>query len=240
MTGYAERKDFYKNAVKSVEFTESVIEENNGFFNFYPVFSPDGKYFAYLSNMGRDYGRTALVLKNQDGEILTIDTSEGEQSIDTDQQYEFRHGLRSNATLDFISNRYSFSPDGETILFNIARRNKFGENYQDLYVYNIKTEEKEKLTQDKRIFDPVWDSQGKLIAAVQRDKGTENLVLFDKESNTIQNLTDYQSGETVYTPVWNADNSSVYYSSANTGNRNIYRYDMESGVSETVFEDEYT
>jgi len=235
----SERKDFYKNAVESVEFTKSVIEENNGFFNFYPVFSPDGKYFAYLSNMGRDYGRTALVLKNQDGEILTIDTSEGEQSIDTDQQYEFRHGLRSNATLDFISNRYSFSPDGETILFNIARRNKFGENYQDLYVYNIKTEEKEKLTQDKRIFDPVWDSQGKLIAAVQRDKGTENLVLFDKESNTIQNLTDYQSGETVYTPVWSADNSSVYYSSANTANRNIYRYDMESGISETVFEDEY-
>lgn len=235
----AERKDFYMKAVESVEFTESEIEVNSGFFNFYPVFSPDGKYFAYLSNMGRDYGRTALVLKNQAEEIFTIDTSEGEHSIDSDQQYEFRHGLRSNATLDFISNRYSFSPDGESILFNIARRNKFGENYQDLYLYNIKNEEREKLTQNKRIYDPVWDSGGRLIAAVQRDKGTENLVLFDKESNTIQKLTKYQSGETVYTPVWSRDNSSVYYSSASTGNRNIYRYDMNSGVSEPVFEDQY-
>ncbi|HMB97838.1 MAG TPA: hypothetical protein VKM36_05115, partial [Balneolaceae bacterium] len=40
----AERKEFYMKATESVEFTESEIEENNGFFNFYPVFSPDGKY----------------------------------------------------------------------------------------------------------------------------------------------------------------------------------------------------
>ncbi|MGF1670882.1 MAG: hypothetical protein ACFCU6_10560 [Balneolaceae bacterium] len=233
----SEKREFYRNAIEGIRFTESTVEENTGFFNFYPIFSADGKYFAYLSNLDRDFGRTALILKDRQGLVKTLDTTGETPALDNQQQYLFQHGLKSNATLDFISNRFSFSPDGTSLLFNIARKNNLGETYQDLYIYNIESEKREKLTDSKRIQDPVWDSKGNLIAAVQRRDGTENLILYNKENQEIKTLTDFKSGETVYTPVWGKNDSSLYFATAFTGNRNIFKFDIETGEIITVFED---
>jgi len=235
-----QKREFYFESIADINFTDSEIVESNGFFNFYPSFSPDGKYFGYLSNLGRDFGRTALVLKNSDGTLITIDTSEGESSVSPDQQYFSQHNLSSNSTLDFISNRFTFSPDGNSLLFNMARKNKFGESYQDLYIFDIETGEKEKLTSDQRIQDPAWDGEGKRIAAVQRLEGTENLVIYNRDSGEIDRLTQFQSGETVFTPVWSQDGRSIYFATADEASRDIYRFDLEKNSKVPVFEDRWT
>ncbi len=40
--------------------------------NVWPVFSPDGKKIAYLSNKGSDYAGTDLYLMNRDGAAAKI------------------------------------------------------------------------------------------------------------------------------------------------------------------------
>lgn len=233
-----ERRSFYNEIVNTLSPEPAEIVEENGFFNFFPQFSTNNNWFGYLSNRGRDYGQTSLVIKNGESEFEIDDLSDP-QSFDSGQSYSTSHGISSNLSLDFISNRFSFSPDGNFIAYSRAKKNLYGETYQDVYLHDINRAKSEQLTESARIQDPSWHPSEKSIAAVQQNSGTQNIVLIDIESKEINPLTSFQSGETIYTPVWNTDGTELYFASASEGTRNIYRLNPESNEIYTEFTNRY-
>src|SRR6056297_827538 len=232
------KRNEYEQVNRTTDETIATEIESKGFFNFHPQFSPEGDQFAYLSNRGRDYARNTLVLV-QDGELTEVDDLSSGQPLSDGQNYQFSHGFTSNTALDFISSRFSFSPDGKKIIYSRAEKNQFGETYNDLYIYDIEEEFSQQITSNGRIQDPAWHPSSRQISAVQFSNGTQNIVLVDPQSASITALTDFQNGETIHSPVWNSDGSKIYFAAANQSNRNIYFYSLNDGEIVPVFESKY-
>ncbi|MCC5914378.1 MAG: PD40 domain-containing protein [Balneolaceae bacterium] len=217
--------------------TESLYSE--GFFNFYPQYSPNGSHFAWLSNRGRDYARTSLLVVDGD-ELVEVDEIFAPDLMDSEQQYQAEHGTGAGLSLDFVSNRFSFSPDGKMIAYSRPKQNRFGEIYTDLFIYDLDERERKRVTRSERVQDPAWHPEKSLVVAVRQRAGTQNLVLIDTELGEIRQLTRYSGGETVYTPVWHPDGDQIIYATATTGSRNINRHYSDRRESFPVFADDET
>ena len=229
-----ERKEFYTEAVNGLEITKSEYVEKDGFFNFYPKSSPDGQSIAYLSNKGRDYGLASLYIKDKNGtkEIAQLSN----QLLDQHQQ----HSMASEKPLiTFLATSYSFSPDGSKIAYSVNKATKYGESYRDIFVYDLETEEHEKLTSGARIESPSWSPDGSQIAAVQYNQGTQNLVLLDPKDGKITQLTSFKNGETLYTPSWSPDGETIYFAYADRGNRSIWGFNVTSNDLTPLVKDEF-
>lgn len=232
------RKEHYRmqTADLSYEDVEHVVP--NGFFNFYPTFAPDSTTFGYLTNWNRDYGTTALVVHTDSGSV-SIDDVGGLQGMDSDQSYRMSHGFGANLALDFISNKFSFSPDSKELVYSRSEKNRVGETYQDLYLFDLETEEKRQITQSERIQDPAWHPSTRQAAAIRQNDGTQNLILVNLTDGSTEQLTNFDAGETVFTPAWHPDGNTIYFASALEGNRNLYSYSTESHQLTTLFESKY-
>ncbi|PWN07163.1 hypothetical protein DDZ15_06870 [Rhodohalobacter mucosus] len=216
------KRSEYRKQLQGMTLTEPDIVENDGFLNFYPQFSGVDGRLAYLTNRGRDFSRTALVLRDGD-RLIYVDDSGDPDNEESTSTPPARHGVASPFSIDYIGNRFSFSPDGERIVYSRAEKNRFGEQYQDLYLFNIENESTRQITFDQRIQDPVWHPEGNRIAAVKQSAGTQNLVLLNTDGSEIRTLTRYSDFETVYTPVWHPDGSTIYFSAADEGSKNLFR-----------------
>ncbi len=226
-------KSEYTEATATIQETESEYVEDKGFFNFYATYSPDGNHLAYISNKGTDAALTSLYIKSADGEeeVAVLFEDEGFDHHDHVAQME-------KPAVTRVSSSFSFSPDGKQLAYIRNRKNRYGERYNDLFIYTLESREKERLTGSARISAPVWSADGKSIYALQYHHGTQNLVLFDLESREITPLTDYHGGETLFSPILSPDGSSIYLAYADLDNRGIYRFDLESREMETVLNDE--
>jgi len=228
---------------KSYEQVQSTIDEtpvnevvSGGFFNFYPIRHPSTENFAFITNSNRDDGRTSLVVRTDNREIVIDDLGE-QDLLDQDPNLHSLISYNSNISINYISNRYSFSPDGHNIVYSRSRLNKFGEHYNDLYLVNLETERRKKITHNARIQDPDWHPTEPKIVAVQFSSGSQNLVLVSVESGDIQPLTDFSHGETLYTPVWSPDGKRIYFSKADNFNRQIYQFDTSTMEWSPLFKD---
>ncbi|MEX2364019.1 MAG: hypothetical protein WD597_10370, partial [Balneolaceae bacterium] len=229
-----ERKAFYKTAMESITPTKAETEEKSGFFNFYPKFSPDGTKLAYLSNKGFDFGLLSLYLVDDNGEV------EIAQVDDKIFNEPSNHADALKPLISFLATSYSFSPDGNKIAYSINKKNKYGESYRDIFMYDIESKKSERLTNSARIESPKWNNTGDKIAAVQYEKGTQNLVLlFPNHPDSVKKLTDNQDSETVFTPEWNSDDTKIYFATASSSNRNIHVYDVNTEAVTAVLEDQY-
>ncbi|MFN1834611.1 hypothetical protein AB2B38_005060 [Balneola sp. MJW-20] len=230
----AERKGFYTQAVSSINAVEGDYVEDEGFYNFFPKVSKDGTEVAYLSNKGLDFGLLSLYIRNADG---------SEDLVINDEQIFRQTGNHTDAVkplVTYLSTSFSFSPDGRKLVYSINKRNKLGEFYRDLYIYDRDSKKHRRLTESARIESPEYSPDGKQIAAVQYKQGTQNLVLVDAENGDITKLTDFSNGETVFTPVWHPDGQEIYFASALFGSRNIYSLDLEDRSISGVITDPHT
>jgi hypothetical protein len=234
----ADRKTHYRNQQQQTDFTSTEPVERRGFFNFHPQFSSGGERFGWLTNAGRDYARTSLVIQKGD-EIHVIDDVGGPDLLDDDQAYRFAHGFSSNASIDFISTRFTFSPGGDQVVYSRPVTNRYGETYQDLFLYDTDDESRLRLTESARLQDPAWHPEQSLIAAVRQMDGTQNIVLINPENSELQQITSFRNGETVHTPVWGPNADWIYFATASTGNRNLYRVRADGGETYPVFADRY-
>lgn len=238
----------YQAIQQTLKLTSSETLEPDGFFNFYPQFSPDGEWFGYISNRGRDGSRTSLILERvdengnraesnrEDPQSATlIEDLNGMDRLPGDIAYEFSHGLTSGLTLDFIGHRYSFSPDSRQLAYSRARKNKVGETYQDLYIYDFETEESQRITHNARIQGPVWNPAGDLTA-IRLNDGTQNIVLVDPKTGDITPMTSFTSGETVHDLSWHPDGRRLIFSAAMRHNRSLYQFDSETGTMKPLLE----
>ncbi|MBN2667572.1 MAG: PD40 domain-containing protein, partial [Bacteroidales bacterium] len=179
----SQRKKFYKQAVESIEPENSQLIESEGFMNFYPAFSPDGSKIAYLSNKELTESGVSLYIRPFG------DSAEDISKIELgpfrgNNVFPYGCGFHDKPLISRIRAAYSFSPDGESLIFTRANLNQFGEQYNDLFFYHLETRKTEQLTSSARIHDPAWHPDGSHIAAVQVEHGTANLVLVDPKTGS--------------------------------------------------------
>lgn len=228
----------YNQQVKNLDQNNSKTVVSKGFMNFYPQYDRQGQTFGYLSNRERDYASTMLILETPDSTIVVDELESPKQ--ETEQSNYFNHFSDTNIAIDQIGNRFSFSPDGNKVIYSKADINRFGEQYQDIFVFEIDSLSEKKITKDGRIQDPAWHPSNEKIVAVKLQNGTQNLVQIDLDSKEETQLTAFKNGETVYSPVWSPDGEYLYFSSADLKNRNLFRYELNTGQIDTLFEDSLT
>jgi Tol biopolymer transport system component len=168
--------------------TNEEIIENEGFWNFYPVVSPDGASIAYISNKGMDYSSlTGVYLYD-------------------------RTKKKSKMIVPHANSTLSFSPNAQNIYYaRITRENPHWSAYSDLFKYDIAAEKEERLTFGLRAFNPKVSSDGKKIVYTSGNNGTLNLAVCDTNGKNNSQVTHFDNGEQVYTPVWSKDGKKIAF-----------------------------
>ncbi len=189
------------------------IIEKEGFANYYPKFSPDGKKISYLSNQDFDYGSTGLFI------------------------YDIAKKKSENITFP-ISTNYSWSPDGNKIIY--AKRNSpqtiHLTTVYDLYEYDLKSKTEKRLTENKRAYSPSYSPDGKLICYVVNKDGTLNLEIADANGKNIKRLTNYNNGEQIYNPKFTPDSNKIIFDIALEESRKIAEIDLDTKLINSVFD----
>ena len=157
-----------------------------GFGNFFPAFSPDGKSVVYISNKGHDYfGQSSVFL------------------------YDVAAGT-TRKVVDGVRSTVSFSPDGHTIYYSrISSDNPHWSRLSDLYRYNLRDEEETRLTHGLRALNPRISPDGKTLVFTYGSDGTMNIGVCDSTGSNVRKVTQFSNGEQVYTPVWSPDGQTI-------------------------------
>ncbi len=217
---------------------DSEYAESKGFFNFYPKISFDGNHLAYLSNKGRDYSAVSLYLKStNDSTYITTIESHPDHNHDG---HSHTHSINTDPTIPYISTTFSFSPNGNKIVYSVNKKNKYGEDLRDLFIHDITTKKNHRITESARIQSPSWGSNGKIVA-ISYKAGTHNLVVFDPDSsNKMHTVTSFTNAETIFTPIWHPDGTHIYFSYADFGQRSIKKINLKTLLISDVLADDFT
>lgn len=205
----------YENRVSRLKADkiEGRLIEKEGFANYYPLYSPDGKKIAYISNQDFDYGTAGLMI------------------------YDVEKGT-TKSIMGPVGTTFSWSPDGKKILF--SKRNTPNLEHitlYDLYEYDLSRDEEKQLTKARRSYYPSYSKDGSQIVYVVNNDGTLNLEIADSRGNNPKILTFFDNGEQVYNPKFSPDGKKIYFDYAFEHNRDIAVLDLETKNIDYLFED---
>jgi Tol biopolymer transport system component len=196
------------------------VSEEDGSLSYFPVMSPDGRYTAWLSNMGRDYSITDLVLK---------DMSSGE----------------SRVIVKNVDYRVSWSHDSKTLVY--VRRPDRSPRFYDIYTYDIGSETETRLSKNMRARYPGFSPDGSRIVFVKNYGGNNALAVIDPDGSDLRLLTASHDGTQFYSPSYSPDGSRIVFGLfGQNHDRDIgiinaktdtYRYDWDLADSTAGFSD---
>jgi len=215
--------------------------ELEGFANLYPIWSPDGKKIAYVSNKDNDYF--------SQNSLIIYDTVTKEKK----------------SVASRISSSLSWSPNGKYIVYSShSPVYSTGSAYNDLYVYDVENEEKVRISKQMRAKNPDWNSGSNKIVFVSETNGLNQLFTvevsenflkdsfidysIDVETGILQNginfsknyrtasvrsknlkqLLAFEDGRQIYHPRWFSDDSKIIFDTAVDYGRNIAEYDVKN------------
>ncbi|HWP82087.1 MAG TPA: biopolymer transporter Tol [Bacteroidota bacterium] len=186
---------------------EGELVEEEGFGNFYPSFSPDGRTLAYISNKGRDhFGQSSIYLYDLEGKT-------------------------SRKVVNGVRSTVSFSTDGRYLYYSrLSRNNPYGSKLYDLYRYDLQNENEERLTQGLRAFNPQVSPDGKQLVFVLGKDGSTNIGVCDINGQHVRQVTSFSKGEQVFTPSWSPDGNEIAFGFS-TGHRQSLAVIQTSGES---------
>ncbi|MDA3861578.1 MAG: biopolymer transporter Tol, partial [Melioribacteraceae bacterium] len=205
---YGERiKDVQNNLV------EGTLLQDEGFGNFYPVYSKDGSKFYFISNEGEDYMSISSLF---------------EFDLATKKKKKLISGIRSTI---------SVTNDGENIIFaKLSDDNPEWANIHDIFIYNIEEEDDERLTFGLRANNPNLSHDGKKITFVFQKDGTTNLGVVDLDGKNFKRLTFFEEGEQVYNPKFSNDDSFIVFDYSIKEGRDIAKVDIDGSNFEFLIQ----
>ncbi len=164
-------------------FEGDPLEElNEGVLEFYPSYSPDGGKLAYITSENRDFAIPRLKI------------------------YDFETGEKKELG-GYVSTRVSWTPDGEEIVFV---RNKNG--FNDLYIYNLETDQERRISANLRAKDPHFSPDGKRIVFVRIKDGTNNLATINLDGTGLSLLTNNNDATFYSAPRFSPDGKWILFS----------------------------
>jgi len=197
-----------KNITKNKKEGDVIV--NKGISNLYPVWSLDGKKFAYISGKGDYISLTSLYLYNPETE-------------------EEKH-LVSNvsSSLSWLNN--------DEILYAKQVKAKNNSFFFDLHKYNIKKEKETRLTYGQRTLYPSVSPDNKYAAFSTPIGGSRNLALFNFSTKKITILTNFNQGKEVFESTWHPDGKKIIFSVSKMYGRYIAEYDLEKKAWQKLIE----
>lgn len=259
-------KESVRSRFSGRSYRETTPVEERGFYNFYPRLSPDGEQIAYLTNGDFPAGETYLVLKETalsaessghyaDAEATielrmdplepSVQPSERASHFSVHSVLRSPHPLTSCSLAESFrrplsaSGRFAFSPDGSLIAMSRTVKNRYGEEYSDIYLYDREAGETIQLTHDQRIFDIGWHPSENKLTGVMIEDGRQNIVIVNSKTGELTRVTDLPFGTSLYTPVWDPDRHSILFAASNKGNRDLYRTDYEGRITPVMTSQEH-
>lgn len=176
-------------------------------FNTNPVFSPDGKKIAFISDRN---GYNDLFVMNVDG------TS----------QKSILH-LRISRNLDVIHSEgyaLSWSPDGEKIIFAGEKKQK---DY--LYIINLKKSKLNRLRLPIEVLkSPCFSHKGDKIVFVGMEGGMSDLYLVDANGKSPVKLTSDEFDDDY--PAFSPDDRKIVYVSEREKQKDLFLLDLETSA----------
>ncbi len=196
----------YNERIKNVKsnLVEGTLIQDEGFGNFYPIYSKDGSKFYYISNQGKDYFGTSSLF---------------EFDLETNKKKKIIGSIRSTVSL---------TNDGKKIIFaKLSDDNPEWANIHDIFVYDIEEEEDERLTFGLRANNPNLSHDGTKITFVFQKDGTTNLGIIDSDGKNFKRLTFFEEGEQIYNPKFSNDDSHIIFDYSIKEGRDIGRVDVD-------------
>ncbi len=216
--------------------------EKEGFANLYPVFDPEGKYVAWISNKGRDYfSQNRIII------------------------WDREQGSKKELPVSGVSSSLDWSPDGRYLVYARQDRNRHMSSLNDLYLWDVKDEKEIRLSYGLRGSNPAFSPDGRSIAFVSATDGLHALNLLrlpqNPESETwreaaynvttgrllphkaetiyqrdvrvraseLTQLLAFEDGRQIYHPRWRPDGRRIVFGTAVEYGRNIGQYDLDTG-----------
>ncbi len=200
--------DDYKKRMKKV-LTNRITGDTlakEGFGNFYPVFSEDGRKFIYVSNKNSDYFSPSGIYL---------------YDLNSKEEKELVSNVRS--TVNFI-------PGTNKILYaKIEDDNPNWYNVHDLYAYDIDNDEEVRLTNNLRANQPSVSHDGKKIVFLFQKDGTTNLGMVNIDGQDFKQITFFENGEQVYNPKFSNDGSFIIFDYSYHQTRDIAKINTDGG-----------
>ncbi len=181
---YAYRLKTIKNNISTGK-----INEEQGFANLFPIWSPNGKKFAFVSNRGHDYLSQSSLYVHDYATRVTRKIKGG------------------------VSSSLSWSPDGEKIVYSrTSKPNKHGSHFDDIYVYDLEKKKERQITRNFRAQNPDWSPDGQSLLFVTSKDGNQNIVVFDLSTKKLNHLTHFKEGQQIFSPHWSPDGQVIVFS----------------------------
>lgn len=110
-----------------------------------------------------------------------------------------------------INKGLSWSPDGQRLAYSRKARGQHGSLLNDIYLVNVDSGKKERLTRNRRASYPAFSPAGKKVAYVAMDKGTANIYVTDLRTHEERQITHYTGDVQIIGLRWHRDRNQLAF-----------------------------
>ena len=204
--------DLLTQSIRSTKVQGRIIA-GEGTANLHPVWSPNGKHIAYLSNEENDFfGQTDLFVYD-----LEANNAENIQS-----------GVVSAPT---------WNNNGVTLYYAKKAKypNKKGSKYFDLYEFDLNTEQETRLTKDARAFSPYFVPMDSTLIYLATQDGGQNIYRIDLKSQKTQQLTNFEDRRMLSSLAYDEEKNRILFDVTRNHFRDIAYLSLADSTHGLVF-----